>query len=177
MLEFKKWVSVWSYTCTEGVVNHYRDQFSLSQQQHSQSEGRLQNGKGNLMHTVRHTVNKLLKPRRLLLSMHKPFELVFLICLGWQPFMQAEHDITITQTVPLCQLFFSTQKHKLWHHSLIIPNPPRTPTIRLSLGYGWTVLKQCSRSSDDLLLSTQPAPSVFVFHIRTVNFLRDTSEL
>lgn len=27
-------------------------------------------------------VNKLLKPSRVLLSMHKPFELVFLICLG-----------------------------------------------------------------------------------------------
>lgn len=38
----------------------------------------------NFMNTVteQHIVYQLLKPNKVVLSMHKPFELVFLICLG-----------------------------------------------------------------------------------------------
>lgn len=135
------------------------------------------------MHTVRHIVNKLLKPSRVLLSTHKPFELVFLICLGWQPLVQAEHDTRYRHNAD-CSLMSTLPLHtktQLWHHSLIIPQRHERANsdmeIRPSLGYGWVILKHCSRSSDDLLLSTQPAPSVFVFDVRTVNFLWDTSEL
>lgn len=53
--------------------------------------------KKGFMNTVtqQHTVNKPLKPNRVLLSMHKSFELVFLICLGWQPFVPAEYNMRV----------------------------------------------------------------------------------
>lgn len=61
--------------------------------------------------TVRHIVNKLLKPSRVLLSTHKRFELVLLMCLGRQPFVPTEYDMRAyhhnaecspMSTLPLC---------------------------------------------------------------------------
>lgn len=145
-----------------------KEQFCLSQKQLFQSEGRLQKGKGNFMHTVtvQHIVNKLLKPSRVLLSMHKPFELVFLICLGWQPFVQAEYDMRAYRHNTDCSLMSTLPLHtktQLWHYSLIIPHRHGRANshmgTRLLAGYGWMALKHCSGSSDDLAVINITCPS------------------
>lgn len=111
-----------------------------------------------------------------MLSMHKPFELVFLICLGWQTFAQAEYDMRAYHHNTDCSLMSTLPLHtktQLWYYLLIIPHchlhtNSNMEIIRL-LGY---VVQ-----SDDLLLSRHPAPSVFVFNVITVNFLWGTPEL
>lgn len=74
------------------------------------AEGRLEKGKRVLCTQIQ-CVNKLLKASRVLLSMHKPFELVFLICLGWQPFVQAEYDMRAYHHNTDCSLMSTLPLH------------------------------------------------------------------
>lgn len=125
----------------------------------------------SLLCTQIQCVNKLLKPSRVLLSMHKPFELVFLICLGWQPFVQAESNMREYHHNTGSFSYVNSSSHTqqtthLWHYSQLISCHLWTCKLiwhGAGLGCGWVIFKSCSGWSDDLLLSRHAAPSLFVF--------------